>query len=211
MQPRNEIRSLVTVAVSFFLITGLAGTALAKPPGGGPGGPHGEHRMLDRYADELDLDAETRAAIEAIADSSKARVQVLSLETETARESLRTLLDQELPDEAAVMQQVEAMGAIDVARRKEFFQALIEIRKRLTPEQRKQLIALQSEHRSQRESMREELAESCELDVVTFCPDAEPRRERIMCMREHRDKLSPECRASIRTLKSKRERPHRDW
>jgi hypothetical protein len=99
---------------------------------------------------------------------------------------------------------VEKIGAIDVEMRKEFFQALLDIRKQLTPEQRKQLMALQSEHRTQRDAVREELAASCEVDVVTFCPDAATRRDRMLCMREHRDELSPECGAAIESARSKR-------
>ncbi len=160
--------------------------------------------MIDRYADELGLDDETRAAIRTIADDSRARSQELRLQRDAARDAMRTLLDQELPDEQAVMQQVETMGAINVAKRKEFFQALIDIRKQLTPEQRKQLLALQNAERSKRDAMREQLAASCELDVVAFCPGAETPFERMRCMRDHRDELSPECSAAIETMKSQR-------
>jgi len=204
MQIRIKSWSPVTIAAGLFIVAGFAGGALAKPPGGGPGGPHGEYRLLDRYADELGLDEETRAAIEAIADRSRARGQELDLRREAAHEAMKALLDQELPDQEAVMQQVEEIGAIDVELKKQRFQALIDIRKQLTPEQRQQLLAIEKVRRSQRDALREELAASCELDLAAFCPDATSRFERLRCMRDHRDELSPECGAAMETLRGQR-------
>jgi Spy/CpxP family protein refolding chaperone len=202
MHTTIKTRSFVTIAVGLFVIAGLAGDALAKPPGGGPGGPDGELRLIDRYADDLGLDEETRAAIEAIADSSRNRGEKLEQQKEAAREALKSFLDEELPNQEAVMRQVEAIGAIDVEMKKLFFQALIDIRKQLTPEQRQQLLALERKRRNQRDAKRKELVASCELDVVAFCPDAATRRDRMRCMREHRDELSSECSAAIEMLKN---------
>jgi Spy/CpxP family protein refolding chaperone len=192
------------LAASLFFVAGFAEGALARPPGGGLHGPHGEYRILDRYADRLGLDDETRAKIEAIVDRSKAAEKELSAQKETARDEMKALFSQELPDEAAVMKQAEEIGAIRTAMRKQFFRTLIDIRKQLTPEQRKQLLAIQNERRTDRNAMREELATSCEMDVANFCPGSETRFERMRCIRDHRDELSPACGAAIEEMKSRR-------
>jgi Spy/CpxP family protein refolding chaperone len=202
MRTTIKTRSFLSIAVGLFVVAGFASDVLAKPPGGGPGHAEGEFRLLDRYADDLGLDEETRAAIEAIADSSRNRGEKLEQQKEAAREALKSFLDEELPNQEAVMRQVEALGAIDVELKKQFFQALIDIRKQLTPEQREQLLALERSRRSQRDARRKELVASCELDVVAFCPDAATRRDRMRCMREHRDELSSECSAAIEMLKN---------
>jgi Spy/CpxP family protein refolding chaperone len=66
-----------------------------------------------------------------------------------AFEQMRTLLDQDTPDEAAVMQQAELLGQLRTEAHKAMLHTLLAVRAELTPEQRAQL----------REKMRADMAQ----------------------------------------------------
>ena len=75
-------------------------------------------RFIEEQAGQLGLDEKTMAAIRTIVDASRARGQTLRAELRTAYAQMRVLLSQDLPDEAAVMQQADTIGALELTERK---------------------------------------------------------------------------------------------
>lgn len=181
---RLAIRSLLVAALVAFV-----GTAQAQPPRG-PGHGPGPGVFLERHADELGLDDATREQIRQLAEDTRTAIEGLHAEIREARGVLRGLLSEEAPDEAAVMAQLEAIGALEVEARKERMATMLRIRGLLTPEQRAQLTALRQERRAQRFAP---LLEACGQDVERLCPDAPPGRGSLRCLREQGDQLSAAC------------------
>jgi Spy/CpxP family protein refolding chaperone len=109
---------------------------------------------------------------------------------------MRALLSQELPDEAAVMQQADAIGALELAERKNRLQAILQIRAVLTPAQRQELIRRWGELHSRRRS---DLTQACQADSANLCPEARRGRALMQCLHNHLDELSETCRTAIQT------------
>jgi Spy/CpxP family protein refolding chaperone len=124
---------------------GMAPPATAEPPG--PWGPpgHSPARFIQENAERLGLDAETRATIEKIATGSRDAERDLRSRIHAAHEQMRELLDADQPDEAAVMAQADAIGALELEGRKQMLSALLRIRALLTPEQRAELVRIREE------------------------------------------------------------------
>lgn len=126
-----------------------AGMAIALPAvakGGHPGkrDPAG---WIAKHAEELGIDDATLAQIDAIVEASRAEGEAIYAEHRAAREAMHELLDQDAPELDAVMRQAEVIGAIDVRKHQHRLATMLEIRSRLTPEQRTQLRALKDEMR----------------------------------------------------------------
>jgi Spy/CpxP family protein refolding chaperone len=161
--------SLVAVAV----MTALPATALdedeaqpevpAPAPGDDPGrggwppghrrGPPPIDRVLEEHAERLGLDAETRAAIRAIADASRETADAHRARLHELHAEMREILRHDTPDEAAVMRQADAIGAAETEERKHRLRTMLEIRALLTPAQREALVEIHEErhkHRKQR-------------------------------------------------------------
>jgi len=136
------------------------------------------------------------AAIRTIVDASRARGQTLRAELHTAYAQMRTLLSQDLPDEAAVMQQADTIGALELTERKNRLQAMLRIRALLTPAQRQELIRRQGELHSRR---RPDFMQACQADSTNLCQDTTHWRTRMQCLHDHIEELSETCRAAIQT------------
>jgi len=193
--------TLIVVASSFVCAAALARPPVGPPfgPPGPPGGP-GPEGFLEEHADRLGLDDDTRAAIRAIVDESRARAAELHDDHREARRALRDLLEQDSPDEAAVMKQAELLGAIETQLRKHRLQALLRIHALLTPEQRKEMMALHRErHRGP-----EMVLEDCEGDLEALCPQADSPFDQMGCLREQADHVSEGCAAALETFRHKR-------
>jgi Spy/CpxP family protein refolding chaperone len=147
------------------LVCALAGAALAQDPPAsdagrrgppphprGPGGPHTPplQFVFERYADRLGLDPSTAAAIRAIADASRERGRTRRDELRALHEELRALLSEASPDEEAVMQQAERIGAVETAAQQERLRDMLRVRALLTVEQRQELVRIHQERRSER-------------------------------------------------------------
>jgi Spy/CpxP family protein refolding chaperone len=186
-----------------FLTALLAGVAIAsvgfaQPPFGGyrPGG--GPDRFTAEHAVQLGLDDETRAAIDEIVDASRTRARELRVERRGLHQEMQQLLSQETPDEAAVMQQAEAIGQTETELHKHRLETLIRIRALLTDEQRAELIGIREETRAQ---WLHPMIEGCEADVDQFCPGAEDLWTRRRCLRKRWEEISPECQGAIEAAK----------
>ncbi|UCE85617.1 MAG: Spy/CpxP family protein refolding chaperone [Deltaproteobacteria bacterium] len=191
-----------TGAALVLLVGLLAATvSAAQPPGGpplgGPGKGGGPERFLDMHADELGLDEATREAIREIIDASRDDAEDLRADLHDLHQEMKDLLETDAPDEAAVMRQAEAIGALETEMHKHRLATLLAIRALLTPQQRETLMQIREERREERF---QPVFEACEADRKRLCPGADDRRSRRRCMREHRDELSEECRASLEGL-----------
>ena len=190
--------SLLASAAVLVLALALAGASDARSPMGGPKGPHGDRspaRMIDEHADELGLDDETRQAIRVIVDESRGDSEAFHRQLRAAHDDLRDLLAQDAPDESAVMQQAETIGAVETEMHKHRLGTLLEVRALLTPEQREKLTQIRDDFRGKR---RRADSEACDAEVESLCPEAGDHRARMQCLREHRDEVSEDCRASLR-------------
>jgi Spy/CpxP family protein refolding chaperone len=194
-----------------FLVALLAGVALAgvgnaQPPFGGHHGPrghhpgHGPHGFIEDHAAQLGLDEETRGAIDEIVAESREQGRSLSEELRSMHREMRDLLSQDIPDEAAVMQQADAIGQAETALHKHRLAAMMRIRALLTDEQRAELSRIREETRQE---WRRPLIEACEADFRQFCSEAEAPWLRRGCMRDHWEELSPDCQAAIEAGRGK--------
>ena len=131
----------------------LAALALA-PAFSQAGGPYGSghHRMrgearLEKHLEALGLEPAQNEKVRAILDASKQAREAQHEQMRAAHEEMRALLDQETPDEVAVMAQADRMGALKTEGHKAMLRTLLAVRAELTPEQR---AALKEKMKSER-------------------------------------------------------------
>ena len=105
-------------------------------------------RHLERHLEELGLEPAQLEAVRAILDQARREREERRETVHAAFEEMRALLDQDLPDEAAVMRQAEVLGELRTEGHKAMLRTLLAVRAQLTPGQREQL----------RERMREDMA-----------------------------------------------------
>jgi hypothetical protein len=151
------------------------------------------------------LDEKTLAAIRTIVDASRKRGEELREELHQARRHMRQLLSQETPDETAVMQQADVIGAIELAERKNRLQALLQIRAFLTPTQRQTLLQLHEEFQPRPLT---DVPPACQSDVTSFCTDVPPGQARTQCLYDHAAELSPDCKARLQDAPARRGSKH---
>jgi Spy/CpxP family protein refolding chaperone len=132
------IAGLLVVGLTFAL-SAAAGEGKGHRSWGGSGG------WVEKHADELGIDEATLAEINQIVDSSREQGKAIYEEHRAARDAMRQLLDQDEPNFDAVMKQAEVIGEIDVRKHKHRVATMLEIRAKLTPEQRSQLRELKGE------------------------------------------------------------------
>jgi Spy/CpxP family protein refolding chaperone len=127
-------RALAVVA-ALSLMTGLAlaGSAGGRPPWTPP------DERLESHLRELGLDAAQLGEIQTVLASAKSARVEIDARLMAAFEEMRALLDQETPDEAAVMKQADRIGAIRTEGRKLMLRTLLHVRADLTPAQRARL------------------------------------------------------------------------
>jgi Spy/CpxP family protein refolding chaperone len=145
---RQVIQRSIRLFVLFvFSLTGLSTAAHARPPGPPPhvGEP------LEHLVETLGLDEATLAKVYQVIDAARAETRELRRKLHEAHQHMRTLLEQETPDEAAVMAQAGRIGTQRTEMEKQRLRTLLQVRALLTPEQRAKLLqALRSRHRHER-------------------------------------------------------------
>ena len=195
-----RVRTTVNVLVVCVLLTALTAPGVGRagaerPPRDTSARPD---RFITEYAERLGLDQETLAAIRTIVEASRAHGETLRTELQQAYVQMRALLSQEVPDEAAVMRQADAIGALELAARKQRLQVMLRIRALLTPAQRQELIRLQETWPRRR---RPDFVPACQAESTDFCPDVAPGRPHLECLYEHMAELSEACRTAIQGRK----------
>ena len=139
----RPIRSKLFAVLALASLAGFTTPALAGPghgPGGGPG-----HR-LEQKLKTLGLDATQQEKVQAILDAAKPQREQIRAQIREAFDSMHTLLDQETPDQAAVLAQADKIGQLTTAAHKEMLKTLLAVRAELTPEQRAKLKAEMGKH-----------------------------------------------------------------
>jgi Spy/CpxP family protein refolding chaperone len=131
-------RSSWLIVFMFWGIVSLPTIATARPPGSS----HPHEGRLERLVETLGLDEDTLAKVNTVIESSKAEHQALRRKLREAHERMRSLLEQENPDEAAVMAQADTIGALKTEAQKQRLRTMLQVRAFLTPEQRTKLLEL---------------------------------------------------------------------
>ena len=194
--------------VALLVTLALAGVSFAEPPFGPPGSHRDPGTFIEENAETLGLDEETLTAIRNIVEESREAGDQLHAELRELHQGMRELLSQSTPDESAVMQRVETIGAVETKMHKHRLGTMLKIRARLTPEQREELVRAREESRG---SMRHALSEACRADLQAVCPGAEDRWSRKQCLHEHSEKLSTECQDAIHAARRARHGHHKGF
>ena len=137
---------LTTLAIALVSPgVGLAQREAGRFPPGRP-----EARLIERNAEELGLDEETVEAVKKLADESRAEEEKALEVTRKAWTRMRELLDQELPDEAALLEQAAAISRASGEAHKRRLLTTLRVRALLTPEQRAKFMELRKTARPPR-------------------------------------------------------------
>ncbi|MGD2062674.1 MAG: Spy/CpxP family protein refolding chaperone [Nitrospirota bacterium] len=152
---RSKLPSLLILATIAALLMVVAPATAGHGPHPGPpdrfvDGPDGPppappERFFAEHADELGIDQATLDQIRAIVDQSRAEGHTLYDQVRRERRTMRDLLDEESPDEAAVMAQADVVGDAMTALKKHHLATMLKIRALLTPEQRAALAEIRRE------------------------------------------------------------------
>ena len=195
-----RVRTTINVFVVCVLLTALTAPGVSRagaerPPRDTSARPD---RFIAEYVERLGLDQETLAAIRMMVEASRAQGETLRTELRQAYAQMRALLSQEVPDKAVVMQQADAIGALELAARKQRLQVMLRIRALLTPGQRQELMRLQETWHTRR---RPDIMQACQAESTELCPDAAPGRPHLECLYDHIAELSEACRTAIQGRK----------
>jgi len=95
--------------------------------------------LIERHAKRLGVDEATVKKMRATMASSKSENDKLRKQVEGEQVALRKLMEQDVPDEAAVMAHADKIGALIAEQRKTALRAVLKVRGMLTPEQRAEL------------------------------------------------------------------------
>ena len=176
----------------------LSGVGFARPSFE-PGDSHRDPgAFIEENAEALGLDDETLGAIRSIVEESKDKGDQLHSELRELHKGMKALLSQGTPDESAVMQQVDSIGAAEVEMHKHRLGTMLEIRSLLTPEQREEMTRLRDDSRGR---WKHALLEGCEADLEALCPEADDRWSRRQCLKEQREKVSSACGDALKAAR----------
>jgi len=137
---RSTPLSILGAVAAAFLLSGVAAAQVSLGPRVGPG--VAEVRLVERNAEQLKLDEKTIAAVQELAAEVSARDEKLNGQMREERLKLRDLLDEALPEEAALMKQAAAVSSLALEMQKHQLKTSLRVRKLLTPEQRTELMEL---------------------------------------------------------------------
>ena len=135
-------RMFLSAAVALPLAATLA---VAQPP------PHHRHGMepghrLEKAIQQLGLDPDQMTKVQGILDAGKAAREKKHQDLRIAFDEMHTLLEQDSPDETAVLAQADKIGAIETEGHKAMLHTLLAVRAELTPDQRQKLKELKEQH-----------------------------------------------------------------
>jgi len=129
-----HIRSWLGALCSLSLLGAPDLASAFGPPGHG----HGmrPEQRLEETLEELGLEPEQLEAVRALLDESRRVREAHREEVRAAFEAMHALLDQDLPDEEAVMRQADLLGELHTEGHKAMLHTLLAVRAQLTPDQR---------------------------------------------------------------------------
>ena len=108
----------------------------------GPVSPPPLHDLVAENREELGLSTDEERAIRQIADEARDELDGHHAEIQERREVLSALLEQPAPDRATVDRAIEELGGAETALRRGEIRVLLDIRARLSAEQRNALVNL---------------------------------------------------------------------
>ena len=132
----NRTLSMVLLACASLM---LASTAMARPGGKhgkGGGGPMMSPKHFEKLADELKLDPALKAALQAQLSTARAAGKEKKAALRAEDEKMRALMEVDVPDRAAVMAQLDRIGALRLELHKLKVGTMIDLKAALSPEQR---------------------------------------------------------------------------
>jgi Spy/CpxP family protein refolding chaperone len=133
------------LALALICSAALCSAAFAQQPPGPPSGasaPPPPHELIREHAEALGIEAATVEQIRQIAESARAEREAAEKAVKQARATLMELLQVDEPDRAAVLAQVEVLGAAETAQLRHSLEVLLDIHALLTPAQLKALEAM---------------------------------------------------------------------
>ena len=184
----------------------LSGVSFAQPRFGPADSHHDPGAFIEENAEALGLDDETLSAIRSIVEKSKPTGDQLHARLRELHRGMKALLEQDSPDESAVMRQVDSIGAAETEMHRHRLGTLLAIRALLTPEQREEMTQLREDSRGR---WKRALLESCEADLAALCPEAGDRWSRKRCLKEQRDKVSEACRDALEAARHAHHSSHK--
>jgi len=179
-----RVRATIQALVVGVLLTVLAAPGVSRAGGERPSRDTNvqPERFIAEHAEQLDLPQETLTAIRTIVEAARGSQETRRIALRRAYAQMRALLSQEVPNEATVMQQAEAISALELAARKQRLQVMLRIRALLTPAQRQELVRLQ---------------EAWQTENTYLCADAGQGRRHLACLQDHMTELSEACRGAL--------------
>lgn len=192
------MRSKRILALALVLAGLLAPAAEARPR-------HSPADDVARHAEQLGLDAETQAALEAIVAESKAEGGALHQEMHAARERMRELLTAPEIDQDAVRAQADALDALHARAHRNRLETVLRIHELLTPAQRQALVGIRERERPWRRG-RGPLGR-CSADLRKLCADAPDGAAALRCLADSWDAVSDSCRDAVARCRSEAPAP----
>ena len=136
---------MINSKIRYALIAVAAVASLVWMAPDGQAAP-GRHRRGGGF-DQLELSDGTRSAIRDVLEQSKSATQAVRTRLREERGVLRELMQADLPDAAAVRDQIARVGATQIELRQARSDARLQAMALLTAEERQQLRELSSERR----------------------------------------------------------------
>jgi protein CpxP len=196
---------LFSVCAAFLAV---AGASFARPGFGPPDSDRDPGAFIEQNAEALGLDQATLDKIRTIVAKSKDEGDALHAQLSELHQGMKALLDQDSPDESAVMQQIDRIGAAETEMHKHRVHTMLAIRALLTPEQREKMTQLRDDSRGR---WKQALMEDCKSDLASLCPDAGDRWSQKQCLAEHSDTVSPACQAAMQAARRAHHGHHGGW
>jgi Spy/CpxP family protein refolding chaperone len=154
MSMTRAVSTLLAPLLFFFLLAAPAGAEGGKhaddnSAGGPPArrGPPTLAQIVDRQAERLGLDDATKAKVDEVANAAQPEMDQLRDRLQSQNQAMGELLSQDAPPVDKVMKQVDEIGATETKLQKVRLRTMLKIRALLTPEQRAELMKLQSQRR----------------------------------------------------------------
>lgn len=144
---RSTPFSILGAVAAALLLAGVAAAQVTLGPRIGPG--VAEVRLIERNAARLELDEKAIAAVKELVAEAAAQEEKLNKQLREERLKLRDLLNEALPEEAALMKQATAVSGLALDLQKHQLETTLRGRKLLTPEQRTKLMEMRKNVRQQ--------------------------------------------------------------
>ena len=154
MTPRRFHSATAAALASLLILAGTAATAWAAPHGGRHGGPGPGGMMwmgpgMDRLLESAGVSYEQRAQVRAITDAARADLKALHEGGAPLHEQARALFTQPNVDANAAEALRQQMLAQHDRASQRMMQAMLDISRVLTPEQRAQIADQMTQRREQ--------------------------------------------------------------